>query len=150
MINEQYQETENPRPKEVVYVGQRSGSRAWSSARRSHDHLVWLREWQVEELRAGANISEQILALAATDEKVRMNLIDFLGEWDFSRLRRITRGILVDLGESRTGQRKWCDLVGQPRRNVSGSWTVRISATDTISALSAHIRRLKMLLMKIL
>ena len=46
----------------------------------------------------GANISEQILALAQTNEVARLNLIDFLGEWDFSRLRRITRNIMVDLG----------------------------------------------------
>jgi len=46
----------------------------------------------------GASISEQVLALAETDEAVRINLIDFLGERDFSRLRRITRAILMDLG----------------------------------------------------
>jgi hypothetical protein len=46
----------------------------------------------------GANISEQILALAENDEAVRMNLNDFIGEWDFSRLRRITDTILMDLG----------------------------------------------------
>ena len=46
----------------------------------------------------GANISEQILVLAQTNEVARLNLIDFLGEWDFSRLRRITRNIMVDLG----------------------------------------------------
>jgi hypothetical protein len=34
------------RPAEVVYVGRGSAGRAWSFARRSHDHLVWLREWQ--------------------------------------------------------------------------------------------------------
>jgi len=31
---------------EVVYVGRGSDGRAWSSACRSHDHLVWIREWQ--------------------------------------------------------------------------------------------------------
>jgi hypothetical protein len=46
----------------------------------------------------GANISEQVLTLAETDEVVRINLIDFLGERDFSRLRRITRAVLIDLG----------------------------------------------------
>jgi hypothetical protein len=46
----------------------------------------------------GANISEQILALAETSEVVRTNLIDFVGEWDFSRLRRIVDSILIDLG----------------------------------------------------
>jgi hypothetical protein len=47
----------------------------------------------------GANISAQILALAATDDTVRTNLIDFLGERDFSRLRRIVDLILLDLGD---------------------------------------------------
>ena len=46
----------------------------------------------------GANISEQILALAETNEVLRVNLIDFLGERDFSRLRRIPRAILIDIG----------------------------------------------------
>ena len=46
----------------------------------------------------GANVSQQVLALAETDEVVRINLIDFLGERDFSRLRRIARAILMDLG----------------------------------------------------
>jgi len=46
----------------------------------------------------GAKISEQILALAETDEVVRVNLIDFNGERDFSRLRRIYRAVLLDLG----------------------------------------------------
>jgi hypothetical protein len=46
----------------------------------------------------GANISEQILALAETSEVVRTSLIDFVGEWDFSRLRRIVDTILIDLG----------------------------------------------------
>jgi hypothetical protein len=46
----------------------------------------------------GADVSQQVLALAETDEVVRINLIDFLRERDFSRLRRITRAILVDLG----------------------------------------------------
>jgi hypothetical protein len=46
----------------------------------------------------GAEISEQVLALAETDEVVRINLIDFLGERDFSRLRRISRAVLLDLG----------------------------------------------------
>jgi hypothetical protein len=37
----------NPqRPDTIVYVGRGSTSRAWSFADRSHDHLVWLREWQ--------------------------------------------------------------------------------------------------------
>jgi len=48
----------------------------------------------------GANLSEQIAALAETNEVVRINLIDFLGERDFPRLRRITRAILMDLGGS--------------------------------------------------
>jgi hypothetical protein len=52
-----------------------------------------------KHLLEGAIISEQILALAETDEVVRINLIDFLGERDFSRLRRITRAILLDLGK---------------------------------------------------
>jgi hypothetical protein len=38
----------------------------------------------------GANISEQILALAETSEVVRTNLIDFVGEWDFSRLEELS------------------------------------------------------------
>jgi hypothetical protein len=46
----------------------------------------------------GANVSQQVLALAETDEVVRVNLIDFLGERDFSRLRRITRAVLMELG----------------------------------------------------
>ena len=46
----------------------------------------------------GANISEQILALAETSEVVRTSLIDFVGEWDFSRLRRVVDSILIDLG----------------------------------------------------
>ena len=46
----------------------------------------------------GANVSQLVLALAETDEVVRTNLIDFLGERGFSRLRRITRAILMDLG----------------------------------------------------
>lgn len=46
----------------------------------------------------GANVSQQALALAETDKVVRINLMDFLGERDFSRLRRITRSILMDLG----------------------------------------------------
>jgi hypothetical protein len=34
------------RTDEVVYVGRGSDGRAWSSARRSKAHLVWIREWQ--------------------------------------------------------------------------------------------------------
>jgi hypothetical protein len=53
------------------------------------------RFWVVPGTRylKGANISERILTLAETNGVVRMTLMDFRGEWDFSRLRRITRGI---------------------------------------------------------
>jgi hypothetical protein len=56
--------------------------------------------WVVPSTRylEGANISERILTLAETNEVVRMNLIDFVGDWDFSRLRRIADSILIDLG----------------------------------------------------
>lgn len=46
----------------------------------------------------GPNISERCLELAVADQTVRMILIDFPGEWDFSRLRRIADAILIDLG----------------------------------------------------
>ena len=51
----------------------------------------------------GANISEHILTLAETDLVVRMNLMDFLGEWDFCRLRRIVTSILMELGGEKKG-----------------------------------------------
>ena len=37
------------------------------------------------------------LELALRDETVRMNLDDFLGDWDFPRLRRIGEAVLFDL-----------------------------------------------------
>jgi hypothetical protein len=49
----------------------------------------------------GPNISERCLELALADQTVRMILIDFPGEWDFSRLRRITDAILMDLGKNK-------------------------------------------------
>lgn len=51
----------------------------------------------------GANISERILTLAETDLVVRTNLMDFLGEWDFCRLRRITASILMEFGGEKKG-----------------------------------------------
>jgi hypothetical protein len=69
----------------------------------------------------GANVSKQVLALAETDEVVRINLIDFLGERDFSRLRRITRAILVDLGRG--------DIKSGVDEVVQRGWAARAECT---------------------
>jgi hypothetical protein len=87
----------------------------------------------------GANISDQILALAETDEVVRTNLIDFLGEWNFSRLRRITDSILIGVGgDKKGGLPRCCAVAGQPCRSVSALTRARISAAENF--FGAHSR----------
>jgi hypothetical protein len=56
--------------------------------------------WSVPATRylEGPDVSERSLELAEANEIVSTNLVDFLGEWDFSRLRRIADSILIDLG----------------------------------------------------
>jgi hypothetical protein len=56
--------------------------------------------WIVPSTRylEGPDISERCLELAEANETVRMILTDFLGEWDFPRLRRIVDSVLIDLG----------------------------------------------------
>jgi hypothetical protein len=41
---------------------------------------------------------DRCVEVALRDENIRMNLEDFLGEWDFPRLRRIGEFMLLDLG----------------------------------------------------
>jgi hypothetical protein len=45
-----------------------------------------------------SGVFERSVELALGDEQVRMNLNDFLGEWDFPRLRRIAESIFIDVG----------------------------------------------------
>jgi len=44
------------------------------------------------------SVFERSVELALRDEQVRMNLDDFLSEWDFPRLRRIAELIFIDVG----------------------------------------------------
>src|ERR1039457_1716379 len=46
----------------------------------------------------GPDISARCLDLALAGQTVKMILIDFPGEWDFLRLRRIADSILIDVG----------------------------------------------------
>ena len=62
--------------------------------------LVHAPIWVVPSTRylEGTNISERCLELAETNEIAKMILLDFVGDWDFSRFRRIADSILIDLG----------------------------------------------------
>lgn len=46
----------------------------------------------------GPGVFERGVEVALRDDTVRINLNDFLGEWDFPRLRRIAEAFLLDLG----------------------------------------------------
>ena len=67
--------------------------------------LVTEQHWIVPGTKylEGANISERIVTLAETDLIVRTNLMDFFGEWDFCRLRRIAASILMEFGGENKG-----------------------------------------------
>lgn len=47
---------------------------------------------------AASGVFERCVDLALKDDRVRSNLNDLLGEWDFPRLRRIGETILLDIG----------------------------------------------------
>jgi hypothetical protein len=61
---------------------------------------------------ADPSLFEASVKLAFRNETVRTNLSDFLGEWDFPRLRRVGETILLDLGggDKKVGLR---DLLGR-------------------------------------
>jgi len=81
---------------EAVSVGWTDGNGNWVSRRLFASKPVWVVPSTC--YLEGPAISERCLRLAEENETVRMILIDFLGEWDFSRLRRIADSILIDLG----------------------------------------------------
>lgn len=86
---------------------------------------------------------ERCLELALSAKLVRVNLEDFLGQWDFPRLRRVAELILLDLGDNsvKRGLRELAKRQWATQEGCKEFWdTVNHGDGDLLGAHS-HLRR---------
>jgi hypothetical protein len=71
-----------------------------------------------------SGIFERCVQLALENDLVRGNLDDFLGEWDFPRLRRVGETMLLDLGQGdiRKGLQEVVNRGWTPRTDCERFW----------------------------
>lgn len=104
------------RTNEVVYVGRGSDSRAWSSARRSKSHRVWIREWQA--LGYSPDQYVRVISRGLTPQQAvekEQQLLAF-------HLKRDDQLFNKQLYKSGTRQHQNRFYSDGPRRDTKGKW----------------------------